>query len=110
MNEISKTDKSLPRWLHIGAILAVLSTFLLLILGQLVTSFRAGMADPIWPTEPWYLVNNYKFEAGYLIEHSHRIAGFTVGGIVCLLIIGLWWTEPSDPIARWIAFIWACSF
>jgi heme A synthase len=71
----------------------------LLVLGQLVTSFQAGMADPIWPTEPWYLllIDWQEPSPGYLIEHSHRIAGFVVGGMTAVLALGLWWTHP----ARW---------
>ena len=42
------------------------------------------MADPIWPTEPWYLfvIGWQEPSRGYLIEHTHRIAAFTVGGLV----------------------------
>jgi heme A synthase len=59
----------------------------------MVTSFRAGMADPIWPTEPWYLFSNYKLDFNYLIEHSHRILGYVIGGLASVLALGLWWTE-----------------
>lgn len=83
-----------PRWLHVWAVLTVLVTVGLLVLGQLVTTFRAGMADPVWPTEPWYLLNNYRLDFGYLVEHTHRIAGFTVGGVVSVLALGLWATDP----------------
>ncbi len=104
MTEPLDTFRPVPRWLHMGAILAAASTLLLLVLGQLVTSFRAGMADPIWPTEPWYLFSNYKLDFGYLVEHTHRIAAFTVGGLVIFLVLGLWWTEPRQT-ARWIAIV-----
>src|SRR4051812_30859803 len=93
-------DRPVPRWLHYWAVLAVGVTVGLLVLGQLVTSFRAGMADPVWPTEPWYLLNNYKLDAGYLIEHTHRIAGFTTGIVVAVLALGMWWTTPART-ARW---------
>lgn len=89
-----------PRWFHAGAILTLGIVLFPLVLGQLVTSLRAGMADPRWPTEPWYLLNNYRFDLGYLVEHSHRIAGFTLGGVVSLLTLGLWWTDPRKA-ARW---------
>jgi cytochrome c oxidase assembly protein subunit 15 len=98
----SAPDRKVPRWLHVGACLAVASTFILLILGQLVTSFRAGMADPIWPTEPWYLFNNQKDDFPYLVEHSHRIAGFTVGVAIIFLVLWSLWTEPRSR-AKWIA-------
>jgi heme A synthase len=65
----------------------------------MVTSFRAGMADPIWPTEPWYLADNFKLDFGYLIEHSHRIVGFVLGVIVSILAFGILWGEPR-PLAR----------
>jgi cytochrome c oxidase assembly protein subunit 15 len=96
--------RPVPRWLHWGAVLAVFITLCPLLLGQLVTSVRAGMADPYWPTEPWYLINNYRFDFGYLVEHSHRIAGFIVGGVVSALALGLWWTEPR-PIVRWLGML-----
>ncbi len=102
MMETPPLERSVPRRLHIGATLAVVATICLLVLGQLVTSFRAGMADPIWPTEPWYLLSNYKLDFGYLIEHTHRLAAFSVGGIVILLALGSWWTEPR-ALPRWLA-------
>ncbi len=93
--------RSAPRWFHIGAILTLGIVLFPLVLGQLVTSLRAGMADPKWPTEPWYLIENYKLDIGYLVEHSHRIAGFALGGVISLLTIGLWFTEPRK-FARWV--------
>ena len=78
------------------------ATLVLLALGQLVTSFQAGMADPIWPTEPWYLfmIGWQEPSRGYLIEHTHRIAAFTVGGMVSVLALGLWSTDPNRT-TRW---------
>lgn len=98
--------RPVPRWLHVWAIGTVVVTIALLILGQLVTSFRAGMADPIWPTEPWYLfaVGWQEPNRGYLIEHTHRIAGWTVGLAVSVLALGLWWTEPRKGI-RWSGMV-----
>lgn len=76
----------------------------LLTLGWLVTSFRAGMADPVWPTEPWFLVMNghvwQESKAGFLLEHTHRLAGFTVGGLATLLAIAAWFTDRR-PTTRW---------
>src|SRR4051794_7333423 len=100
MTDTADTTRPVPRWLHVWAVLAVAATFLLLLVGQMVTSFRAGMADPIWPTEPWYLFSNYKFDLGYLIEHSHRILGYTIGGLAVVLAAGLWWTEPRPGVRR----------
>src|SRR5438105_6111887 len=96
-------DRPVPRWLHASAVLTAAVTLVLLVLGQLVTSFRAGMADPIWPTEPWYLfVDGWKEpKGGYLIEHAHRIAGWTVGIVVSVLAVVLWCTDRCKT-CRWI--------
>jgi len=104
MTTATQPARPVPRRLHAWAGLTVLVTLVLLVLGQLVTSFRAGMADPIWPTEPWYLLNNYRLDPGYLIEHTHRIAGFAVGAVVSVLALGLWWTEPRKA-ARWAGLL-----
>src|SRR4051794_1541930 len=102
--------RPVPRWLHVWAVLATLATLVLLAIGQLVTSFGAGMADRVWPTEPWYVFHTatdtekarFKEEFAYFIEHSHRIAAWTVGGLVSVLAVGLLWTEPRKR-ARAIA-------
>lgn len=102
--------RCVPRWLHVWAVLSVVSTLILLAIGQMVTSFGAGMADRVWPTEPWYVLRTatdtekarFKEEFGFFIEHSHRMAGWTVGGLVSVLAIGLMRTEPRKA-ARWVA-------
>ena len=102
--------RPVPRWLHVWAVLAVIATLVLLAIGQLVTSFAAGMADPVWPTEPWYVFRTatdtekerFRKDYRFFLEHSHRIAGYTIGGLVIVLSLGVWWTEPRKP-ARWIA-------
>jgi heme A synthase len=98
------TGRAIPRWVHWWAVATVVVTLGLLILGQLVTSFRAGMADPIWPTEPWYLFFHYKLDFGYIIEHSHRKAGYVIGTVVSLLVLGVWWTDPRRT-ARWTGLL-----
>jgi heme A synthase len=89
--------RPVPRWLHVWAVATTVATLVLLALGQLVTSFQAGMADPIWPTEPWYLfvIGWQEPSRGYLIEHTHRIAAFTVGGMVSVLALGLFASDPN---------------
>jgi heme A synthase len=100
MSVESVPDRPVPRWLHVGAVVAVGISLFPLVLGMIVTSVRAGMADPKWPTEPWYLLNNFQLKFGYLIEHSHRIAGFVLGIVFSLLTLGFWRTEPRT-VARW---------
>src|SRR6516225_9513298 len=70
-----------PQWFHLLALLTVCATFALLLLGAVVTTFRFGMADPIWPTYPWHLllISWQEPRPGFLIEHAHRLAGYIVG-------------------------------
>src|SRR5579872_6144106 len=79
-----------PRALHGWAVLTVVATVCLLALGAVVTTFRVGMADPVWPTSPWYLLLiSYKEpSAGFLIEHTHRLAGYIVG--CCVIVLAVW--------------------
>ena len=92
--------RPVPRWLHVWAILTAVMTAVLLALGALVTTFRVGMADPVWPTTPWYLLFASYSEPrpGFLIEHAHRLAGFIVGGVAAVLALGLWSTAPRGRI------------
>jgi cytochrome c oxidase assembly protein subunit 15 len=90
-------------WLHRWAVLTVCATFVLLLLGAIVTTFRVGMADPIWPTMPWHLllVSWVEPRPGFLIEHTHRLAGYVVGCCVIVLAIGIWRSDMSRGI-RWL--------
>lgn len=102
MTELVSDPWSPPRWLRLWAAATVALLFALLLLGAVVTSFQVGMADPSWPTRPWHLATvewqDQKF--GFLIEHSHRLAGFAVGGAVTILALGLWLTE-GRPLLKW---------
>jgi cytochrome c oxidase assembly protein subunit 15 len=73
-------------------VFTVCATVALLTLGAVVTTFRVGMADPVWPTYPWHLllISYEEPRPGYLIEHTHRLAGYIVGCCVIVLALGLW--------------------
>ncbi len=100
--------RPVPRWLHVWAVLATVATLVLLAVGQLVTSFGAGMADRVWPTEPWYIFTTasqgdqqrFREEFAFYIEHAHRIAAWTLGGMAIVLAFGVLWTEPRKSM-RW---------
>lgn len=80
-----------PRWLHAWSVLTVCATAVLLALGAVVTTFQVGMADPIWPTVPWHLalIDWQEPNPGFVIEHTHRLAGYIVGCCVIVLTLGL---------------------
>jgi heme A synthase len=90
--------RPVPRWVRAWAVLTLILGVVLLTVGGFVTSFRAGMADPVWPTEPWYLAENFKLDLGYLVEHTHRIVAFAVGGCAIVLAIGAWLYEPEKRL------------
>jgi len=86
---------AVPRWLHIWAVLTVVSAFLAITGGAVVTTLRVGMADQVWPTYPWHLalISWKEPSAGFLIEHTHRLLAYLAGLCVVVLTIGLWWNR-----------------
>ena len=92
-----------PRWLHAWSVLTVGATVALLTLGAVVTTFRVGMADPIWPTVPWHLalIDWSEPNPGFLIEHSHRLAGYIVGCCILVLATGLWFSARRSWL-KWL--------
>ncbi len=95
-----------PRWLFVWAVVTFVVSAILLGFGESVTTLRAGMADPEWPTRPWHLAleSKEKWTAGYLVEHTHRILGFLVGTLMSILAIAAWCYEPRK-VLRWLATV-----
>lgn len=96
-----------PRWVRLWGIFTVsIALLLLFVLGGFVTSFRVGMADPVWPTEPWFLAGKdwRKLEFGFLIEHTHRAAGWVVGGLVSIFALAVWATDRSQ-LRKWVGLL-----
>jgi cytochrome c oxidase assembly protein subunit 15 len=90
---------------HRLAVFTALAALPLLFLGAEVTTKQVGMVDPVWPTHPLYLfVEGTAWEKGigFLIEHGHRLAGWTVGACAIVLAAGVWMTEPRRWV-RWLA-------
>ncbi|MGL6096885.1 MAG: hypothetical protein ACRC7O_13945 [Fimbriiglobus sp.] len=99
--------RPVARWVRVwGIATATVALLLLFVLGGFVTSFRVGMSDPVWPTEPWFLLVNgqvWKSEPqpGFLIEHTHRAAGWIVGLMMSVFVLAVWASEPSR-LLRWL--------
>src|SRR5574340_1232310 len=74
-----------------------------LALGAVVTTFQVGMADPVWPTVPWHLalIDWTEPNPGFVIEHTHRLAGYIVGCCVIVLALGLWLTATRRGL-KWL--------
>jgi heme A synthase len=98
-----------PRWLHAWAIATACAALPLVVLGAEVTTKQVGMADPQSVREPWYLftIPWSEFFArgiGYVIEHSHRTAGWLVGILAIVLAIGSATAVRKHP-ARWLGVL-----
>jgi cytochrome c oxidase assembly protein subunit 15 len=105
-NSTIQEPAPLPRWLHCWAVVTVCFTLALLGLGAVVTTFRVGMADPIWPTYPWHLllINWQEPSPGLIIEHTHRAAGYIVGAASIVLAVGLWVSRPWRTLG-WLGIL-----
>jgi heme a synthase len=98
------------RWPHRLAVLTVCAALPLLVLGSLVTTLRAGMADKKWPSQPLYvLTGDVAADAQqsgyapsmYILEHAHRFAGWIVGFLSIALCVSLWIAERR----RWVRWV-----
>ncbi|MBM4071132.1 MAG: hypothetical protein FJ271_19620 [Planctomycetes bacterium] len=101
-----KSEPLTSRWLHRWAQFTVLATFALLFLGSVVTTFRVGMADPIWPTYPWHLllISWEEPSPGFIVEHAHRAAGYIVG--CCVIVLAVWIAmKDSRRSVRWLGWL-----
>lgn len=80
-----------PRWLRFMAWLTVVVALPLVLLGAETTTRGVGMADTVSLRTPWYFftLNLRDTSLGLLIEHSHRLFGWTVGICCILLAVGL---------------------
>lgn len=95
------------RSVHRIALLGALSTFLLIVVGGLVTSKGVGMSVPDWPTTYGYnmfLFPYSKWVGGIFWEHSHRLIASGVGLITLILAAVTFWKESRSWV-RWLAVI-----
>jgi heme A synthase len=84
-------------------VLTVCATLPLLVLGAEVTTKKVGMVDSAGFRAPWHmlLVSLQERGLGFVIEHSHRLAGYIVGTCIIVLALALWRREPR----RWVRWM-----
>jgi len=88
-------------WPHRLAALTAAATFLLILVGGVVTNSGTGMAVPDWPTTFGYNMFLYpwsKMVGGVLYEHTHRLLGSLVGSLTLTLAVVLWAVEPRTSV------------
>jgi cytochrome c oxidase assembly protein subunit 15 len=89
------------RWLHRFACFLAASTFLLIVAGASVTSHRAGLSVPDWPTTYGQFMFSFpasKWVGNIFYEHGHRLIASVVGMLTILLAVWLVRVEPR----RWV--------
>jgi len=89
-----KTTNSV--WLSRFAKLTCLSTYLLIVVGSLVTTTGSGLAVPDWPLSFGQFFPEMK--GGVLFEHGHRMVAGTVGIMMTVLAIWIWLVDSR----RWL--------
>lgn len=88
-------------WPHRVAAVTTAATFLLILVGGVVTNTGTGMAVPDWPTTFGYNMFLYpwsKMVGGVLYEHTHRLLGSFVGSLTLTLAVLLWAVEPRSLV------------
>lgn len=90
---------SANRWLHRFAILTAAATFLLIVAGASVTSNRAGLAVPDWPTtyeQPMFRFPLAHMVGGIFYEHGHRLIASVVGLLTTALALWTFFGQPRS--------------
>ncbi len=93
-------------WLYRIAIITATATFILIVIGGIVTSTESGLAVPDWPTTFGYNMFLYPLSemvGGILYEHSHRLMGSLVGLLTIALFV-LLLIKDSRKWMKWLGF------
>lgn len=98
---------SIPsRWLHRFAWLTALLTLLLPVTtGAIVTTLKAGMAFGDWPSSDGYTMVTYPWLTAardQFVEHSHRLAGLTIG-VLSVGLAAYTWCSSSGRLSKYLA-------
>jgi cytochrome c oxidase assembly protein subunit 15 len=102
-----KDDTNYSPWLHRIARFTAGATFLLIVIGGIVTSTESGLAVPDWPTTFGYNMFLYPLSemvGGILYEHSHRLMGSLVGLLTVALFIFLL-VRDSRKWLKWLGLV-----
>ena len=101
-----KQQISYSPWLHRIALLTAGATFLLVIMGGIVTSTDSGLAVPDWPESFGHNMFTYPLsemlkDPKIFYEHSHRLMGSLVGLLTIILLVMLL-VQDSRMWMKWL--------
>ena len=102
------TDSPARPWLHRLAVLTACTALFTIAVGTAVTTKKAGMAFPDWPTSDGYGMFTYPWwrSAGdKFLEHGHRLAGIAIGIASLILFVALAWKERRRGSSFWAAVV-----
>lgn len=91
------------RWLHRFACLLAFATFVLIVAGANVTSHRAGLAVPDWPTTYGQAMFRFplgKMVGGIFYEHGHRLIASVVGLLTTVLALWTFFGQRDTTVRR----------
>lgn len=91
------------RWLHRFACLTAFATFFLIVAGASVTSNRAGLAVPDWPTtydQPMFRFPVANMVGGIFYEHGHRLIASVVGLLTAVLALWTFFGQRNRSVRR----------
>ena len=92
------------RWMHRFSCLLAGATFVLIVAGANVTSHRAGLAVPDWPTTYGQFMFSFpisKWVGNILYEHGHRLIASTVG--MMTIVLAFWLVRKESR--RWVRIL-----
>ncbi len=91
----TSSRSSADLWLHRFAVVVAVCTFCLILAGSMVTTTGSGLAVPDWPTTYGQNMFTYppsRWVGGILYEHVHRLIGASVGVLMIVLCLWLWFS------------------
>lgn len=92
-------------WPHRWAWTLACAAFLLLYVGDTVTTYSAAMAVPDWPTTEGYwfypLPKWLGADWDVFLQHGHRMLALLVGLVTIALTVALWRLDPRKGV-RWL--------
>jgi cytochrome c oxidase assembly protein subunit 15 len=97
-------------WPHRWATILACATFVLLCVGGIVTTTKAGMAVKDWPTTNGYNMFLYPWlqwlqaPRDFFVEHGHRLLASSVGMMTIVLLVLLWRKEERHWV-RWLGVL-----
>ncbi|MFO0866747.1 MAG: COX15/CtaA family protein [Gemmataceae bacterium] len=93
----------LPGWVRTLAVVTGVAALPVMFLGAQTTTMEVGMVDPQGYRQPWESVSLLfqDLGLGYLVEHGHRLAAWSIGGFVLLLTAVLAFVERRPSVRYW---------